>query len=142
LTAVLALIIFVIGSYLGIKHHGFVGYLKSLVPDLGLPIYLAIVIVPMVWVIEFASLFIKHAILAIRLLANMVAGHLVLLGIMALAFGSQAATMHVGSWTALSIIAILGTTILSFMELFVAFLQAYVFTLLAALFVGSATHGH
>jgi F-type H+-transporting ATPase subunit a len=61
---------------------------------------------------------------------------------MALAFGSQAATMHVGSWTALSIIAILGTTILSFMELFVAFLQAYVFTLLAALFVGSATHGH
>jgi F-type H+-transporting ATPase subunit a len=92
--------------------------------------------------IEFASLFIKHAILAIRLLANMAAGHLVLLGIMGLAFGAHAASMQTGAWTALSVVAILGTTVLSFMEVFVAFLQAYVFTLLAALFIGSATHHH
>ncbi len=141
-TVVMALVIFFVGSYLGIKTHGFVGYLKSLVPDLGLPLYMSIVIVPMVWVIEFASLFIKHAILAIRLVANMAAGHMVLLGIMGLAFGAHAGSMHVGAWTGLSIVAILGTTILSFLELFVAFLQAYVFTLLAALFIGSATHGH
>jgi F-type H+-transporting ATPase subunit a len=86
--------------------------------------------------------FIKHGILAIRLLANMVAGHLVILGIMALAFGAHAANMHAGSWTALSVVAIFGTVVISLMELFVAFLQAYVFTLLAALFIGSATHGH
>ncbi|QDV26880.1 F0F1 ATP synthase subunit A [Aureliella helgolandensis] len=141
-TAVLALFVFLVGSTLGIRHFGLVGYLKNLCPELGLPIYLAIFIIPMVWVIEFASLFIKHAILAIRLLANMVAGHMVLLGVMGLAFGAHAATMHAGSWTALSIVAILGTTLLSFMELFVAFLQAYVFTLLAAFFVGSATHHH
>lgn len=139
---VLALVVFLVGSYLGIQKFGFVGYLKNLCPDLGLPTYLAVAIVPMVWVIEFASLFIKHIILAIRLLANMVAGHLVLLGIMSLAFSVQAASMHAGSWTALSVVAILGTTVLSFMELFVAFLQAYVFTLLASLFIGSATHHH
>jgi F-type H+-transporting ATPase subunit a len=142
LTVVLALVVFVIGSYVGIKSQGLVGYLKGLVPDLGLPIYLAIFIVPMVWIIEFASLFIKHAILSIRLVANMAAGHMVLLGIMGLAFGAHAGAMHVGAWTGLSIIAILGTTVLSLLELFVAFLQAYVFTLLAAFFIGSASHGH
>jgi len=142
LTAVLALIIFLVGTVLGIKKFGALGYLKSLCPELGLPMYMAVVVVPMVWLIEFGSLFIKHGILAIRLLANMVAGHLVILGIMALAFGASAVNMHVGSWTALSVIAILGTVVISLMELFVAFLQAYVFTLLAALFIGSATHGH
>lgn len=142
LTVVLAVIIFLVGAVMGIKKFGVVGYLKNLCPELGLPAYLAIFVVPMVWAIEFASLFIKHGILAIRLLANMVAGHLVILGIMALAFGAQAANMHSGSWTALSVIAILGTVVISLMELFVAFLQAYVFTLLAALFIGSSTHGH
>ncbi|MEM7475061.1 MAG: F0F1 ATP synthase subunit A [Planctomycetota bacterium] len=143
LTAFLAIVVFVVGTVLGVQKYGVIGYLKNLCPELGLPLYLAIGIVPMVWVIEFASLFIKHAILAIRLLANMVAGHLVLLGIMGLAFGIEAASsMSAGPWTALSITALLGTTVLSFMELFVAFLQAYVFTLLAALFVGAATHGH
>ncbi|MCA9126384.1 MAG: F0F1 ATP synthase subunit A [Planctomycetales bacterium] len=141
-TAGLALVVFIVGTAVGIKHFGLLGYLKNLCPDLGLPMYLAIPIVPMVWVIEFLSLFIKHAILAIRLLANMVAGHLVLLGIMGLAFGAHAATMHAGSWTALSVVVILGTTILSIMELFVAFLQAYVFTLLASLFIGAASSHH
>ena len=142
LTAVLALIIFLVGATLGIKKFGLKGYLKSLCPELGLPMYMAVIVVPMVWAIEFASLFIKHGILAIRLLANMVAGHLVIVGIMALAFGIHAANLHAGSWTALSVIAIFGTVVISLMELFVAFLQAYVFTLLAALFIGSATHGH
>lgn len=142
LTAVLALVVFIVGTYLGVKKFGVAGYLKNLCPQMGLPLYMAIFVVPMVWVIEFASLFIKHGILAIRLLANMIAGHLVLLGVMGLAFGAHAASMQLGSWSALSLIAILGTTVLSFMELFVAFLQAYVFTLLAALFIGSATHHH
>lgn len=142
LTAFLALVIFAVGTFVGIKKFGVIGYLKNQCPELGLPMYLAVAIVPMVWLIEFASLFIKHGILAIRLLANMVAGHLVLLGIMGLAFGAHAATMHTGAWTALSVVAILGTTVLSFMELFVAFLQAYVFTLLAALFVGAASEHH
>ncbi len=142
LTGVLALVIFALGSYLGIAKFGLVGYLKNLCPDLGLPIYLAVFIVPMVWVIEFASLFIKHAVLSVRLLLNMAAGHLVLLGIMGLAFSINNASMSTGGWAALSVVSLLGTTILSFLELFVAFLQAYVFTLLAALFVGASTHHH
>lgn len=141
-TAVLALVIFGVGTAVGVKQFGVVGYLKNLCPDLGLPLYMAVFIVPMVWFIEFASLFIKHAILAVRLLANMAAGHMVLLGIMTLAFGAHAMTMHAGAWTGLSVIVLLGTTLLSFMELFVAFLQAYVFTLLAALFVGAASSHH
>ncbi len=141
-TAILALIVFGVGTVLGVRKFGAAGYLKSLCPEFGLPIYLAIAVVPMVWVIEFFSLFIKHAILAIRLMSNMVSGHLVLLGILGLAFGAHAAEMGTFTWSALSIISILGTTLLSFMELFVAFLQAYVFTLLASLFIGTATHGH
>ncbi len=141
-TAVLALIVFIVGTAAGIKKFGVVGYLKNLCPEMGLPWYLAAFVVPMVWVIELFSVFIKHAILAIRLLANMAAGHLVLLGIMALAFGAHSLTMQTASWSALSAVVIAGTTLLSFMELFVAFLQAYVFTLLAALAIGAATHHH
>lgn len=142
LTVVLASMVFLIGTVLGIKKFGVAGYLKSLCPELGLPIYLAVIVVPIVWLIELGSLFIKHGILAIRLLANMVAGHLVILGIMGLAFGAHAVNMHVGSWTALSVVAAFGTVVICLLELFVAFLQAYVFTLLAAMFIGSATHGH
>lgn len=141
-TIVLALIVFAVGTYLGVQKFGVVGYLKNLCPDMGLPPALAIAIVPIVWVIEFASLFIKHAILAVRLFINMAAGHLVLLAIMGLAFTIGNYSMNTMGWTALSVVSVLGTTILSFLELFVAFLQAYVFTLLASLFIGSATHHH
>ncbi len=82
MTAALAVIVFLLGLFLGIRKFGVIGYLGNLMPSLGLPLYLAVIIVPMVWVIEFASLFIKHAVLAIRLLANMIAGHMVLLGIL------------------------------------------------------------
>lgn len=142
MTAALAIIVFVLGLFLGIKQFGVLGYLKNLMPSLGLPMYLAVIIVPMVWVIEFASLFIKHGILAIRLLANMVAGHMVLLGILGLAVGTHAVSMGMFQWSAIAVVSILATTALSFMELFVAFLQAYVFTLLAAMFIGSSIHHH
>lgn len=142
MTAALAIIVFILGVFLGVKKFGVLGYLKNLMPSLGLPMYLAVVIVPMVWVIEFASLFIKHGILAIRLLANMVAGHMVLLGILGLAVGTHAASMGMAQWSIVAVISVLATTALSFMELFVAFLQAYVFTLLAAMFIGSSIHHH
>lgn len=142
-TGALALIIFFVGTVAGIKKFGVVGFLKNFCPELGLPVYLAVIIVPMVWLIEFASLFIKHTILAIRLLANMAAGHLVLLGILGLAFGAQAAAMQSSTgWTVLAGVSVIGATILSVLEVGVAFLQAYVFTLLAALFIGSATEHH
>ncbi len=85
MTLALALVVFFPGVIPGIRKFGLLGYLKNLMPSLGLPMYLAVIIVPMVWFIEFVSLFIKHGILALRLLANMVAGHMVLLGILGLA---------------------------------------------------------
>ena len=91
---------------------------------------------------QFVSLFIKHGILAIRLLANMVAGHMVLLGILGLAVGVEATRMGMLQWSAVAAVSVLATTTLCFLELFVAFLQAYVFTLLAAMFIGSSIHHH
>ena len=141
-TSIFALIVFAVGLYLGVSAFGAVGYLKNICPQLGLPWYLALWVVPMLWVIEFISLFIKHAILALRLLANMVAGHAVLLGIMGLAVGVHAYAMHSGAWGALATASVLAMTALSVLEMFVAFLQAAVFTFLAALFFGSSMHHH
>ncbi len=139
---VLAISVFLVGVYLGTKEFGPVGYLKNVCPELGLPWYLSFWVVPLLWVIEFASLFIKHAILALRLLANMVAGHAVLLGIMGLAVGVHAYAMSTGAWTALTGASLLGMTALSVLELFVAFLQAAVFTFLASMFIHSSMHHH
>lgn len=141
-TGVLALVVFLVGLVQGIRAFGFLGYLKNLAPSLGLPIYLAIFIVPLVYAIEGLSLIIKHGVLAVRLLANMVAGHLVLLGFVGIGFGAHAVSMSSGMWGLAAGISIVSATLLSFLELFVAFLQAYIFTFLAALFVGSATHHH
>ncbi|MDX1926351.1 MAG: F0F1 ATP synthase subunit A [Pirellulaceae bacterium] len=141
-TGAIALMIFGIGLTLGIRHFGVMGYLKNLAPSLGLPAYLAVFIVPLVWLIEALSLLIKHLILGVRLLANMVAGHLVLLGFMGIGFGVHAVSMSTGTWSLAAVIAIFASTMLSFLELFVAFLQAYILTFLAAMFIGSATHHH
>ncbi len=141
-TGALAVMVLAIGIYQGVKAFGVAGYLKNLAPSLGLPIYLAIVIVPLVWAIEALSLFIKHGVLAVRLLGNMVAGHLVLLGFLGIGFGAHAVSMSSGSWSMAAVISIFAATLLSVLELFVAFLQAYIFTFLAAMFIGSATHHH
>lgn len=142
MAGILAVIIFVIGVYFGVREFGVVGFLKNICPSLGLPMYLAVVIVPLLWVIEFASMLIKHFILGMRLVANMVAGHSVLLGVMGLAIGAHAVTMGSLQWTGVTAFSLVLTTVLSFLELFVAFLQAAIFTFLSALFISSAKHHH
>jgi F-type H+-transporting ATPase subunit a len=94
----------------------------------------------MIYAIELLGMFIKHAVLAVRLLANMAAGHLVLLAILGMIVTAAKANSEVFGLTAM--IAILGATCLMVLELGVALLQAYVFTLLSALFIGSALHEH
>ncbi len=141
-TLALAGIVFVIGVAMGLKTFGPVGFLKNICPELGLPWYLAFWIVPLMWVIEFASLFIKHMVLAVRLLMNMGAGHLVLLGILGIGISVPAAMMSTPAWGAVAAVSVLGTTVLSLLELLVAFLQAYLFTFLAAMFIGSSMHHH
>ena len=70
----------------------------------------------------------------------MVAGHVVLLGIMMSAFSVEGATSN--SWWIAAPIALVSSTLFSCLELFVAFLQAYIFTFLSALFIGAAVHHH
>jgi F-type H+-transporting ATPase subunit a len=70
------------------------------------------------------------------------AGHLVLLGILGIGISVPAAMMSTPAWGAVATISVLGTTALSVLELLVAFLQAYLFTFLAAMFIGSSMHHH
>jgi F-type H+-transporting ATPase subunit a len=124
----------------GMVKFGFLGFFKNQVPSMDLPLPLAILLKPMIFAIEMLGLGIKHLILAVRLLANMVAGHLVLLGIMGLI--SAAATYSMGMWATVTGISVVSCTLFSILELFVAVLQAYIFTFLSALFIGAAVHQH
>ncbi len=124
----------------GMRKFGFLGFFTNQVPSMDLPLPLAIILKPLIFLIEMAGLLIKHGILAVRLLANMVAGHLVLLGIMGLI--SAAATYSMGLWATVTGISVVSCTLFSVLELFVAFLQAYIFTFLSALFIGAAVHQH
>lgn len=122
---------------------GVAGYWKSLVPSMDLPGVMAIALKPMIWVIEFFGLLIKHGVLAVRLFANIMAGHTVIaviLGYIAVA-GASSFPYPALYWliTPASVMAQLG---IGMLELFVAFLQAYVFAFLAALFIGAAVHPH
>jgi F-type H+-transporting ATPase subunit a len=124
----------------GMRKFGFLGFFGNQVPSMDLPLPLAIVLKPMIFAIEMLGLCIKHLILAVRLLANMVAGHLVLLGIMGLI--TAAASYSTGLWATVTGISVVSCTLFSLLELFVAFLQAYIFTFLSALFIGAAVHQH
>ena len=137
-TSMLALITFgvVVGG--GIAKLGFVGFWKAQVPSMDLPLGLAIFLVPMIFVIEFIGLLIKHAVLAVRLLANMMAGHVVL----SVVVGFIGASYGFSVWWGVMPLSVIGATALSLLELFVAFLQAYIFTFLSALFIGMAVHPH
>jgi F-type H+-transporting ATPase subunit a len=137
-TFALAVVVFLTGLYFGMRKFGVLGYWKNQVPKMGLPWYMAIVIVPMIFLIEVLGLLIKHTVLGVRLLANMVAGHLVLLAVMGLAVAAAGSSL----WGVTAVIAVVGSALFSCLELFVAFLQAYIFTFLSALFIGMAIHHH
>jgi F-type H+-transporting ATPase subunit a len=137
-TLALAAVTFVTVIVAGSLRFGVLGFWKNQVPHMGLPLVLAIPIVPMIFAIEIMGLLIKHAVLGIRLLANMVAGHLVLLAVMGLAVAAASS----GLWPVTATISVVGSALFSLLELFVAFLQAYVFTFLSALFIGAAIHHH
>lgn len=137
-TAALAFITFVVVILAGSKKLGFVGFLKAQVPHMELPKPLGYFLVPLIFAIEIVGLFIKHIVLAFRLLANMLAGHLVLAVFMAFI----STTYGLIAWWGVAPASVLGAVAFSLLELFVAFLQAYVFTLLSALFIGAAVHPH
>jgi F-type H+-transporting ATPase subunit a len=138
-TSALALITFgaVVGS--GMRKMGAVGFWKAQVPHMDLPKPIAVVIIPLIFVIEVIGLLIRHFVLAVRLLANMFAGHLVLAVIMG--FIASTAVFPI-LWWGIMPASVFGAVALNMLELLVAFIQAYIFTFLSALFIGMAVHPH
>jgi F-type H+-transporting ATPase subunit a len=139
-TAALAFTTFLVVIGSGMKQLGVVEFWKAQVPHMDLPKPIAVFLIPLIFVIEILGLLIKHCVLAIRLLANMMAGHVVLAVI--LAFIAASASAGAAIWGGVTAASVLGATALSLLELFVAFLQAYIFTFLSALFIGAAVHPH
>ncbi len=127
-TLVLALIVFIITTFNGNKH-----YWGHILWPPGVPLPIKIILVP----IEIAGLFIKPLVLMIRLTANITAGHIIILAFVSLVliFGQMGAAAGYG----VGVGSVLFMVFMFFIELLVAFLQAYVFTLLAALYFGDAT---
>ena len=137
ITFVLALFTFGIGLAAGIQHFGPAGYLMNFFPKVDLPIILA-PLKFLIFAIELLGTFIKHGVLAMRLFGNMVAGHMVLGGILSTAV----AVAGTEWWGTATFFSVLGATALSILEILVAFIQAYVFTMLSALFIGMSIHEH
>jgi F-type H+-transporting ATPase subunit a len=137
-TAVLGISTLVVVVMTGMRESGVAGYWLAIVPHLDVPKLLKPPLWLLLFFIELAGLLIRHLVLAVRLFANMFAGHVVLsviLGFTVMAWSSMA------FWL-VAPISIGGVVALSLLELFVALLQAYVFTYLSALFIGAAAHPH
>jgi F-type H+-transporting ATPase subunit a len=128
----LTIIVYIVYQTVAFRKKGFFGYLKSLVPP-GLPGWM---IGPM-WVLEFLTYFINRPVtLALRLFGNMFAGHLLLL---VFTFGGEYLLLHTAGPTKVAgVLSLLFTIVMSFFEVLVEFLQAYIFTMLAALYIAGA----
>ena len=128
-TGALAIVSFVMIQYAGIKANGLGGYLHHYLG--GAPWYMAPILIP----VEIMGAVIKPSALAIRLMANMTGGHLLLAILTILAINSFEQLGTAGG-AGISVVVIIGSTAIMVLELFVAFLQAYIFTFLTALFIG------
>jgi F-type H+-transporting ATPase subunit a len=138
-TAVLALMTLAVVLGAGMREMGVVGYWLGIVPHMDVPAWLKPPLWGLMFVIEVAGLLIRHVVLAVRLFANMFAGHVVL----AVILGFILMTKFLApSFFLVTPASLIGVVLLSLLELFVAFLQAYIFTFLSALFIGSAVHPH
>ena len=141
-TLTLAVISFVYFNYYGIKHSGILHYIKNIAPS-GIVPGLNV----LVWLIELFSLFLRIITLSIRLFANMYAGHIVigafsiLTSLFVLPVITDFSLANLGG-AAPAIGWILLLVAMYAMELLVAFLQAYVFTLLSAVYIQLATSSH
>lgn len=135
-TSAFAFIVFIVWQYAAVRKHGFFGYMKTFMPiqkgDMPLPAVIGMNI--FLFPLELMQIFTKPFALSIRLFANMVAGHAVILTFILL--GWNTAEKH---WEIVGVIPGLAASVFIYvLEILVAFLQAYVFTLLSAMFIGSA----
>jgi len=131
ITMTLAIFTFLITTFSGNKH-----YWRHVFAMPGVPIGVLFILTP----IEIMGVFLKPFVLMIRLFANITAGHIIALSFFSLIF--IFGEMHVGAGFAVSILSIAFTVFMTMLELLVAFLQAYVFALLSAIYFGMATEDH
>jgi F-type H+-transporting ATPase subunit a len=116
--AVISMLFMVVGA---IYKTGLIAFLNGFIPR-GIPVFLAVLMFP----IEFIGMFIRVFALMIRLFANMLAGHIAIFAMLGL--------IVIYGWVALpAVLLALGVYLL---EVFICFLQAYIFTLLSAIFIG------
>lgn len=131
----LSLLVWVVFNATGIKHQGVIGYFKSVLFPPGVPKALYILVTP----IELIStLLVRPFSLAVRLFANMLAGHILLV-----TFALLSEALFQAKDKILIPVGILPFFMLVFLtsfEVLVAFLQAYIFAMLAAVYIGSAAH--
>jgi F-type H+-transporting ATPase subunit a len=135
-TIPLALAVFAHNIIAGTKQFGFIGFLANQCPPMDVPPAMKVFLVPLIWVLEILGLVIKHCVLAIRLFANIMAGHTVV-GVMLGFIAADAGLV----WL-IAPASIFGQVAIGLLELFVAFLQAYVFSFLATMFLSSCVHSH
>jgi F-type H+-transporting ATPase subunit a len=132
----LALLTYVLFNAAGIKANGLFGYLKANLFPPGVPAALYILVTP----IEFVSTFLVRPFsLMVRLFANLLAGHILLV-----TFAVLSAGLFTAKWYAVFLpLPAFGVVFFTAFEVLVSFLQAYVFTLLAGVYIGmAASHEH
>lgn len=131
-TGVLAIITFFIVNLSGNK-----AYWKHLFMPTGVPVLLLPIMIP----VEIVGVFMKPISLMIRLFANITAGHIVALSLLALIFLAKHMAGPTMGWSVSPIVALFAL-FLNVIELLVAFLQAFIFALLTAMYIGSAVEDH
>jgi len=127
-TAGLALLVFALTIVAAVRRHGFTGFLKRFFPA-GLPWWVAFLIVP----VEIVSWLAKPISLAIRLFANMMVGHALILMFVGLAAA--------GAWY-VKALPLIGAVMMSGFEIFVSFVQAFIFAMLAGFYIREAIEEH
>ena len=125
-TASLAIITFVLTQVKGMQKNGVGGYLKGLIPP-GVPVF----VLPIMVIVEFIGLFTKPFSLLMRLFANITAGSIIILSLIGLIF----ILSYAGA-----VIAVPFALFIYCLEIFIALLQAYIFTMLATLYINMAMH--
>ena len=126
-TGGMAIVSFLMIQVMGIRENGFFRHWKNIVPH-GLPWWVLPVLIP----VEILGMFVKPFALCMRLFANMTAGHVAILAFLGMIFIFKS--------VAASVVAVPLALGIMMLELFVALLQAYIFTFLTSLFIGFSVH--
>jgi F-type H+-transporting ATPase subunit a len=136
-TAGLAMVTFFAIIVAGTRAHGFAGHWKNLVPG-GVPKALAVALIP----IEIMGMLVRPFALTMRLAANMTGGHIAILAILSFVFIFTQMLGPAGGMGVGAVFSVPLAAAISMLEIIVVLVQAYVFTLLSAVFIGMAIHAH